>query len=160
MRLLYLHVLTICCSRKVPEETMNSGELKVDVPLAATEESDCEESSDNQQNTPARVSNQATLFANSNPPNLTSTSKSLDPSKNSATVKRASPRFNIDTGGDSVTGSLEDLVSSFDEKITMCFRDYQEKVEKIAPVQVTKTAMSLNATWDFKKYISFISCIV
>jgi hypothetical protein len=35
-----------------------------------------------------------------------------------------------------VTGSLEDLVNSFDEKLTKVFHDYHEKVEKIAPVQV------------------------
>ena len=39
-------------------------------------------------------------------------------------------------GMDSITGSLEDLVSTFDEKLTMCFADYQEQVDKIAPVQV------------------------
>ncbi len=44
-------------------------------------------------------------------------------------------RFNLD-GGDSVTGSLEDLVNSFDEKLTKVFHDYQENVNKIAPVQV------------------------
>jgi len=36
-----------------------------------------------------------------------------------------------------VTGSLEDLVNSFDEKLSQCFRDYQEQAEKIAPVQVS-----------------------
>jgi len=47
-------------------------------------------------------------------------------------------RFNLEgAGGDSVTGSLEDLVNSFDEKLSQCFRDYQEQAEKIAPVQVS-----------------------
>ena len=117
---------------------MNSGELKVNVPLAVTEESDCEESgSDNQQHTPARGSRHVSSLSTSTPPNSTSTPRRLDPNKkNGTTTKRASPRFNIDTGGDSVSGSLEDLVTSFDEKITMCFRDYQEQVDKIAPVQV------------------------
>ena len=113
---------------------MNSGELKVDVPLAATEESDCDESSgDNQpQHTPARAPTHFKHSTLSTPPNSTSTPQRLNPNKkNDAKVKRASPRFNIDTGGDSVTGSLEDLVTSFDEKITLCFRDYQEEVEKI-----------------------------
>ena len=122
---------------------MNSGELKVDVPLAATEESDSEEcSSDNQQPTPARggggggsLSHVASSKQQHSNPNR------LGPNRNNSgggakEVKRASPRFNIDTGVDSVTGSLEDLVSSFDEKITACFQDYQEQVEKIAPVQV------------------------
>ena len=31
-------------------------------------------------------------------------------------------------GSDSISGSLEDLVSNFDEKLTMCFADYQEQV--------------------------------
>ena len=117
---------------------MNSGELKVDVPLAATEESDCDDgSSDNQSHTPKRGINHLPSLPKSTPPNSTSTPKRLDPNqKNDTTARKASPRFNIDTGGDSVTGSLEDLVSSFDEKITMCFRDYQEQVDKIAPVQV------------------------
>lgn len=34
------------------------------------------------------------------------------------------------------SGSLEDLVNTFDEKITNCFRDYDEDVEHMAPVQV------------------------
>ncbi|KAK3092338.1 hypothetical protein FSP39_001514 [Pinctada imbricata] len=35
------------------------------------------------------------------------------------------------------SGSLEDLVNSFDEKITKCFCDFQENVnDKIAPVQI------------------------
>ena len=120
---------------------MNSGELNVNVPLAVTEESDCDESSsDNQQHTPAKCSTRVTAVSSSTPPNSTSTPKRLEPNKkNDTKAKRASPRFNIDTGGDSVSGSLEDLVTSFDEKITMCFRDYQEQVEKIAPVQASLT---------------------
>ena len=34
------------------------------------------------------------------------------------------------------SGSLEDLVNTFDEKITKCFCNYEENVEKFAPVQV------------------------
>ncbi|XP_040577954.1 fasciculation and elongation protein zeta-2 [Lepeophtheirus salmonis] len=37
---------------------------------------------------------------------------------------------------DSLSGSLEDLVNSFDEKLTMAFQNYEEKVDKMAPVQV------------------------
>jgi len=52
-------------------------------------------------------------------------------------MKKPGLRFNLEgAGGDSVTGSLEDLVNSFDEKLSQCFRDYQEQAEKIAPVQV------------------------
>ncbi len=53
-------------------------------------------------------------------------------------LKKPGLRFNLEgAGGDSVTGSLEDLVNSFDEKLSQCFRDYQEQAEKIAPVQVS-----------------------
>ncbi|OQR74650.1 fasciculation and elongation protein zeta-2-like, partial [Tropilaelaps mercedesae] len=34
------------------------------------------------------------------------------------------------------SASLEDLVSSFDEKITKCLRDYDQTTEQLAPVQV------------------------
>lgn len=34
------------------------------------------------------------------------------------------------------SGSLEDLVNTFDDKITKCFGNYEESVEKLAPVQV------------------------
>lgn len=34
------------------------------------------------------------------------------------------------------SGSLEDLVNTFDDKITRCFCNYDESVDKIAPVQV------------------------
>merc|ERR1712038_17913 len=52
--------------------------------------------------------------------------------------------LNFDNGGDSVTGSLEDLANSFDEKLTMCFQDYQEQVDKIAPVQVRSQEEIMN----------------
>jgi len=47
-------------------------------------------------------------------------------------------------GTESITGSLEDLVSTFDEKLTMCFQDYQEQVDKIAPVQVRSQEEIMN----------------
>ena len=96
---------------------MNSGELKVDVPLASIE-SDCEDPGDgcSALNTPSRKDNKQLSSNNKPKPKMSS--------------------LNFDNGGDSVTGSLEDLVNSFDEKLTMCFQDYQEQVDKIAPVQV------------------------
>ena len=105
---------------------MNSGELKVDVPLASVE-SDCED--------PGEAAGSQTPSKNTN-------NQQWRPKPGSAGGVRKpglSPRFNLDAGGaDSVTGSLEDLVNSFDEKLTMCFQDYQEQVDKIAPVQVSK----------------------
>lgn len=41
-----------------------------------------------------------------------------------------------DNFNETCSGSLEDLVNSFDEKITNCFSNFQEDVEEMAPVQV------------------------
>ncbi|GFN89382.1 fasciculation and elongation protein zeta-2 [Plakobranchus ocellatus] len=38
--------------------------------------------------------------------------------------------------GETVSGSLEDLVNSFDERITKCFNNLEEQVETFAPVQI------------------------
>jgi len=37
---------------------------------------------------------------------------------------------------ESFSGSLEDLVNTFDERITKCFKNYNDHVESFAPVQV------------------------
>ena len=118
---------------------MNSGELRVDVPLACGE-SDCEDGSGNSLvNTPSKNADNK-LKTNGNgskkPPLSTS------------------PRPNYEGGGsDSLTGSLEDLVSSFDEKLTMCFQDYQEQVDKIAPVQVRIQARDPTRDGWIKEFI-------
>lgn len=56
---------------------------------------------------------------------------------------------NVQNGeGDNFTetfsGSLEDLVNTFDDKITKCFRNYEESVEKLAPVQVRSQEEIMN----------------
>lgn len=43
---------------------------------------------------------------------------------------------NVDNFTEGFTGSLEDLVNTFDEKLTKCFGNYEESVEELAPVQV------------------------
>lgn len=45
---------------------------------------------------------------------------------------------------DVFSGSLEDLVNTFDQKIISCFRDYDEDVEDIAPIQVLSEEELLN----------------
>lgn len=37
---------------------------------------------------------------------------------------------------DSISASLEDLVNSFDEKVNNCLKNYDENVDKLAPVQM------------------------
>ena len=49
----------------------------------------------------------------------------------------SSPRTRGDGfGDDTFSGSLEDLVSCFDENVRRCFRNYSEDTEFIAPVQI------------------------
>lgn len=43
-----------------------------------------------------------------------------------------------------VSGSLEDLVNTFDEKITRCFHNFRESVENLAPVQVRSQEEIMN----------------
>lgn len=115
---------------------MNSGELKVDVPLASME-SDVDDDLES-------------VNSDTNPHPASGVSKSTkqsinaaNKSRSSSANRRASPRFNLD-GTDSMTGSLEDLVNSFDDKLTNVFHDYQEQVDKIAPVQVRSQEEIMN----------------
>lgn len=53
-------------------------------------------------------------------------------------VSRDQDGNNVVADDDNVglSGSLEDLVNTFDAKITKCFRNYNEHAEEIAPVQI------------------------
>ena len=45
-------------------------------------------------------------------------------------------------GSDSMANSLEDLVSTFDEKLTMCFGDYKEQVTVMVTVLFNDITLS------------------
>jgi len=47
-------------------------------------------------------------------------------------------------GDDTFSGSLEDLVSCFDENVRRCFRNYSEDTDFIAPVQIRTQAQVLH----------------
>lgn len=51
---------------------------------------------------------------------------------------------NIDNFAEVFSGSLEDLVNTFDEKITKCFGNYEQSVEDLAPVQVRSQEEIMN----------------
>lgn len=55
----------------------------------------------------------------------------LDAAMDSKSLVDATDNFSEAFGG-----SLEDLVNTFDEKITKCFGNFEENVEALAPVQV------------------------
>uniref|UniRef100_A0A182IYB7 Fasciculation and elongation protein zeta-2 n=1 Tax=Anopheles atroparvus TaxID=41427 RepID=A0A182IYB7_ANOAO len=54
---------------------------------------------------------------------------------NNNNIKVGPLKDNVDFA-EAFTGSLEDLVNTFDEKITKCFGNYEQSVEELAPVQV------------------------
>ncbi|KAF0310054.1 Fasciculation and elongation protein zeta-2 [Amphibalanus amphitrite] len=58
---------------------------------------------------------------------------------NDNAVEGFSENFN-----ETFSGSLEDLVNSFDEKITKCFSNFEENVEEMAPVQVRSQEEIMN----------------
>uniref|UniRef100_A0A915PJJ0 Uncharacterized protein n=1 Tax=Setaria digitata TaxID=48799 RepID=A0A915PJJ0_9BILA len=44
--------------------------------------------------------------------------------------------FDENFDAENLSGSLEDLVGTFDQKISYCFKNLNEATEEIAPIQV------------------------
>lgn len=69
---------------------------------------------------------------------ITCEDSTLDSGHSNSTTNEADGLdFDDSIFDDSVSGSLEDLVNTFDEKITKCFRNYNEQTDQLAPIQVT-----------------------
>lgn len=62
--------------------------------------------------------------------------KTLDNVKRMEASNMAVDQFGETGGSFSLSSSLEDLVNTFDDKITKCFRDMDQNVESLAPVQI------------------------
>lgn len=116
-------------------------ELKVEAPLARTEEwsdfSDFQSSED---------------VENSNATSNKSTPSSTTDGGTNNGVNQAANNDNSFADcnfSETFSNSLEDLVNTFDDKITKCFCDYDENVEKLAPVQIRTQEEILNEcqTW-------------
>ncbi|XP_034238216.1 fasciculation and elongation protein zeta-2 isoform X2 [Thrips palmi] len=78
-----------------------------------------------------------------------------------ANAANATTKLNGVHGGDAgednflaetFSGSLEDLVNTFDDKITKCFCNYDESVEKLAPVQVRTQEEIMNECQYFRMW--------
>lgn len=50
----------------------------------------------------------------------------------------------VDNFSETFSGSLEDLVNTFDDKMNKCFCNYEESVEKLAPVQIRSQEEIMN----------------
>ncbi|XP_063230341.1 fasciculation and elongation protein zeta-2 isoform X2 [Bacillus rossius redtenbacheri] len=118
--------------------TSKMAELKFEAPLAQFEEAEDWGSSEFQQHLADDNSNSAAAYLGKElglaallNDNNAAAANHKPPPAAAAAVLAAS-----DTFGDAFSGSLEDLVNTFDDKITRCFCNYDESVEKLAPVQV------------------------
>lgn len=65
--------------------------------------------------------------------------KALDEDNNDVVVVEGDGTFT-----DTFSGSLEDLVNTFDEKITKCFSNLDETTDKLAPVQMRSQEELMN----------------
>jgi len=95
------------------ERASNMAELKFEAPLAAFENEDWSEYNEFQ-----------------------SADKNKMKCNNSVNIPNNSTGDEGGTFGETVSGSLEDLVNSFDERISKCFNNLEEQVETFAPVQI------------------------
>lgn len=127
-------------------------ELKFEAPLAQFEETDdwtgsTEFTTNNKQQNEINLNNKNSsidsllnedviLNDNSNTTTTTTSSSILMNAKNTALSNSGETASVADNFTETFSGSLEDLVNTFDEKITKCFGNYDESVEKLAPVQV------------------------
>lgn len=68
------------------------------------------------------------------------------PNQNSVAMNGLTNHGNgtVDNFAEAFGGSLEDLVNTFDEKITKCFGNYETSVEELAPVQVRSQEEIMN----------------
>lgn len=127
-------------------------ELKFEAPLAQFEEAD-EWGSTEFQPVKSQLDMDALNYNNvrnlkeredAQPQSLDDSNKTADSNRN-ANNNQPDANVNVNRGqqvnvsdnfNETFSGSLEDLVNTFDDKITKCFGNYEESVEKLAPVQV------------------------
>jgi len=107
---------------------MATGELEFEAPLARFDVEEWTEYHENTSDEEENVSCYRHLPDNSPSANPTSISAENDSSSDSSNV--------TENFSEVCSGSLEDLVNSFDQRVTKCCRNYEERVERLAPVQM------------------------
>lgn len=130
-------------------------ELKFEAPLAQFEETDdwtgsTEFTTNNKQQAEINLNNKNNsidLMLNEDVilnDNSNTSSSELMNAKNTVLSNGSDTASVADNFTETFSGSLEDLVNTFDEKITKCFGNYEESVEKLAPVQVRSQEEIMN----------------
>ncbi|BES99727.1 FEZ-like protein [Nesidiocoris tenuis] len=137
------------------DTTAKMAELQFEAPLAKLEEAEdwgqVPELMKNDTST-VQQSNLDDVNLN-NLKNVNKASAGIGDVDNSTTILKASCLCSVvdaattgdaDNFTETFSGSLEDLVNTFDDKITRCFCNYDESVEKLAPVQVRSQEEIMN----------------
>jgi FEZ-like protein len=132
-------------------------ELKFEAPLAQFEEADEWGPVDFQSSMPPQSQANPLSYLNNLKENMLviDNNNTIDNLKANAAVANSLNNNNINklltkdtidnfNEGSSFSGSLEDLVNTFDEKITKCFGNYEQSVEELAPVQVRSQEEIMN----------------
>jgi FEZ-like protein len=132
-------------------------ELKFEAPLAQFEDGDEWGPVDYQSSVPQTQAKpmDSLNYLNNLKENLLviDNNNTLDNLKSNATnsinnnhINKLLTKDNVDNFGEDLnfSGSLEDLVNTFDEKITKCFGNYEQSVEELAPVQVRSQEEIMN----------------
>jgi len=108
---------------------MATGELEFEAPLARFDVEEWteyyEDTSDEEENVSCRRN-----IPDNSPSADRYTSISAE-NESSSDGSNATENFS-----ETCSGSLEDLVNSFDQRVTKCCRNYEEQVERLAPVQM------------------------
>jgi len=108
---------------------MATGELEFEAPLARFDVEEWTEYYENTSDEEENVSCHRNI-----PDNLPSADRCTSISaenESSSDGSNATENFS-----ETCSGSLEDLVNSFDQRVTKCCRNYEEQVERLAPVQI------------------------
>jgi len=108
---------------------MATGELEFEAPLARFDVEEWTEYHENTSDEEETVSCHRNLSGDTSASNAVS----IISAENESTSDSSNVTENF---SEACSGSLEDLVNSFDQRVTKCCRNYQEQVEHVAPVQV------------------------
>jgi len=121
-----------------------NGELEFEAPLARFDVEDWTEFYE-EQGSPTYVNNAESIcktncrrksFADDFCALETGETQFIVPTRELSSGSSGCGNFAEQFGDTSLSGSLEDLVNTFDESVTKCCKSYEEQVERLAPVQV------------------------
>ncbi|KAK9511891.1 hypothetical protein O3M35_000459 [Rhynocoris fuscipes] len=135
------------------DTTAKMAELEFEAPLAKLEEAEdwgTAEVVKTSEQTITQVQQQQQQQQNVNLNNLKNCNQQEIDNSPNALLKQClcsvdtSNNADADNFTETFSGSLEDLVNTFDDKITRCFCNYDESVEKLAPVQVRSQEEIMN----------------